>query len=442
MGGMRWAGLGKYMARSGAEIHVVASGPRDATDHVASGVVVHRCVRRRTLNDLYRAAVSGHRPQTPRKPAGHNPGNAEGGRGLFTVLRGELSWLLAFPDEGRGWLLNALRTALPLARQRGTTAVVSSGPPHTVHLIGALIAAWRRLPHVVDLRDPWGTHRYDPKIWSRGIHAYHVGRFALPLLERLVFRRASVVVANTRRLQELLTSRYPKTRIEWIPNGVDLEGVSSADGRPPFPGLSIAYAGTLYGGRALGAVMRAFAEFLDRHPEARDAGSRIRVAGHMEEEHAEVFLAQRRQLGLDDSVEHVGMLPRREALDLARASSVSLVLAQAQELQVPGKIYELAALGGPVLVLSEKESASADEALRLGLQWAEPDDHEALLGILEALWSGKSARRPELVAQIGYDAIAHDMEDVIGHAVSPGRRSAGVLPGTHMVPDGDSHDTD
>ena len=277
---------------------------------------------------------------------------------------------------------------------------------------------------MVDFRDPWATHRYDPRIWWESIHAHHVGRITLPFLERLVFRHANTIVANTRRLRDLLRSRFPDTHIEWIPNGVDLDRIPVGKGKPAFPGLSIAYAGTLYGGRAMDEIMRAFAEFLERHPDAREAGSGLRVAGHMEPGHAEAFLAQRHVFGLDDSVEHVGMLSREDALDFARASSLSLVLAQAQELQVPGKVYELAMLGGAVLVIAERDSASADEAERLGLHCAEPTDHEGLVRILEEVWAGHGGERPAPNARVSYEAIAVDMDDLIQQVIARGQPRA------------------
>ncbi len=273
---------------------------------------------------------------------------------------------------------------------------------------------------MVDLRDPWATHRYDPRIWWQSIHAHRLGRITLPFLERLVFRRASTIVANTCRLRDLLRSHFPEARVEWIPNGVDLDRIANGNEEPRFPGLSIAYAGTLYGGRALDEVMKAFAEFLEKHPKARAAGSRIRVAGHMEPGHAEAFMARRRAFGLDEFVEHVGMLSREDALAFARASSLSLVLAQAQELQVPGKVYELAMLGGAVLVIAERESASADDAERLGLHWAEPTDHQGLVRILEEVWSGREGERAPPNARVSYESIAVDMHDLIRQVVSPG----------------------
>src|SRR5213592_147627 len=54
IGGQRWAGLSKYLARVGWEVHVVtASAP---TGHVMpDGVYRHYRPRRLTLNELYRA---------------------------------------------------------------------------------------------------------------------------------------------------------------------------------------------------------------------------------------------------------------------------------------------------------------------------------------------------------------------------------------------------
>ena len=199
-----------------------------------------------------------------------------------------------------------------------------------------------------------------------------------------------------------------------MPNGVDPEEVEKRAPSRRLPGLSISYTGTLYGGRSLDSVMEAFGKFLAIHPEARAAGSRLRVAGHMDPPHAGQFLEQIRSRGLEDVVEPLGSIPRERALSLARASSISLVLAQAQELQVPGKIYELAALGCSMLVVCERESASADEAERLGVPWCEPDDIEGLVGILERAWAERAWPRARPDARISYESIALSMEHLLG----------------------------
>ncbi len=162
-----------------------------------SGVVDNPRARLRTCNDLYRSMVSGRRTQ--QQPAFRDA--RRGRRGVLGALRDELSWLLAFPDQGRGWFWKGVLETLRIAREHEAEVLISSGPPHG-HLVGAVAALRTGLPHVVDLRDPWATHRYDMRIWRSNL-VQGVGRFALPTLERFAFRRADLVVANTRRLRDL-----------------------------------------------------------------------------------------------------------------------------------------------------------------------------------------------------------------------------------------------
>src|SRR5436309_13042754 len=72
IGGQRWAGLSKYLARLGWEVHVITASAGALQDGTPS---VHRHVRnrRRTLNDVYKAvAARFRRPDRDRQPAPEN----------------------------------------------------------------------------------------------------------------------------------------------------------------------------------------------------------------------------------------------------------------------------------------------------------------------------------------------------------------------------------
>src|SRR5436305_8380951 len=57
IGGQRWSGLSKYLARLGWEVHVVtAASP--GKGELPAGVHTHFRERRRTLNDFYRARLT------------------------------------------------------------------------------------------------------------------------------------------------------------------------------------------------------------------------------------------------------------------------------------------------------------------------------------------------------------------------------------------------
>src|SRR5207302_10175788 len=79
IGGQRWAGLSKYMARLGWEVHVItASAP--GAEPAVPGVHRHVRLRRRTLDTIHKAAVDRLRriPDTDRPVTGPSPARHEG----------------------------------------------------------------------------------------------------------------------------------------------------------------------------------------------------------------------------------------------------------------------------------------------------------------------------------------------------------------------------
>src|SRR3989475_9030404 len=104
--------------------------------------------------------------------------------------------------------------------------------------------------------------------------------------------------------------------------------------------------------------------FLERHPEAAEAGSKLRVAGHANASCAHAFATQVASLGLERHVDLLCPLPRAQALKVVSRSRLVVVLAQEQELQVPAKLYESLAMGIPTLVIAEEGSAAGVEGKR------------------------------------------------------------------------------
>src|SRR6185295_18348648 len=72
IGGMRWAGFSKHLARLGWDVHIVTASASAAADGI-EGVHTHVCRQRRTLNDAYNAAANrfnrGGAPKAPEAPA-------------------------------------------------------------------------------------------------------------------------------------------------------------------------------------------------------------------------------------------------------------------------------------------------------------------------------------------------------------------------------------
>ncbi len=313
IGGQRWAGLSKHLARLGWEVHIVTAS--DA-GHEQSLPNVHRHFRprRRTLNDVYKAVAgrarkrsTGRRssnktqnPSLPRPTARVNP---------FAAIRELVGSAMYLPDDGRGWVAAAALEARALLRRHKFDVVISSGPPHSAHFAGVAATLGRDAQFWMDMRDPWSV---TPQFGAHNDDRPRAERFILRQLERVVFPRAARVIVNTSQFERALAVSEPDLRVTWLPNGVDLEHVTTRNAADVERG-SIAYVGTLYFGRNLNSVCAAMRRVLNERPEAA-ATLRLNVAGPMDDPHRRKFQEEIEAAGLASVVNIHGSLPRGRAL--------------------------------------------------------------------------------------------------------------------------------
>ena len=421
VGGLRWAGITKYLARLGWKVAVVTGAAPGENDRVVNAHV-EWCPRLQTLNDYYRLLPRRDQRSRVSPPSTSSAARPSLQPGLLRRLRAEVAAVLALPDESRGWVLRAALRTRWLVRRFQPQVVVSSGPPHSAHLVAMLATIGKSVRWFVDLRDPWGGPF--TKCWeSHPIGRTRTARALFPRLERLAFRAAQGVIANTPQLAETLAARYPEVVVACVPNGVDPECLPPR-APDPYPALGIAYAGTLYLSRDLGPVMRALRIFLERHPEAAEAGSKLRVAGHANASCAHAFATQVASLGLERHVDLLGPLPRAQALKVVSRSRLVVVLAQEQELQVPAKLYESLAMGIPTLVIAEEGSAAGVEGKRMGAAVHDPSDLAGIARLLEQVWRNERPQPPRCPTAITYEHIARLVHQVL---TGPGRAAVGSI---------------
>src|SRR3989442_12143132 len=127
MGGMRWAGLTKYLAQLGWRVwgHAAAGGP-DAVE----GISVECCRHGRTVSDLYRwwrARV--RKVAVGARGAGEDATDGREPTGPLAKVRAEGAGVLALLSEGRGWALRAALRARRVIRRVRPHRIVRSTPP-------------------------------------------------------------------------------------------------------------------------------------------------------------------------------------------------------------------------------------------------------------------------------------------------------------------------
>ena len=410
IGGQRWSGLSKYLARLGWEVHVVTAAAANGYS-LPAGIHRHYRARRGTLNDFYKARVAaGLSHSTGGLEAQPETGRpAPSGWGfLLAGARRLLGSSLVLPDHGRGWVMRATRAALSLLREHEFDCIVTSGPPHSAHFAGWLASVGSGVPFWIDMRDPWAL-TYEMNTPENSY--IRVERRFLAWLERVVFPRAAKVLVNTREFADVLRTSQPDLEVVHFPNGIDQEQLPPRDPSSVETG-TIAYVGTLYAGRNLSSVLSAMSLLREKGvPGATDL--RLNVAGPLESPHRERMHEEIRALGLAAQVNVLGVLPREGALRLLSRAHLALVLAQEQPMCVPAKLYESVGLGVPTLVIAEPDSAAAREARRIGAMTADAKDVHAIGAMLSDLLAARVPKTVEQKTAISYEDLAREMDRML-----------------------------
>lgn len=371
VGGLRWWGLGKYLARAGWEVVVLTSGDPNETA-APDGVRVVRVPRKHTLQDRYRTWRAQGNVEVKAKTAAVHATAIRGteaaapAESTWQLFREEISEALNFPDEARGWLLRALVAGRDLVREFAPDVIVSTGPPHSMHGLARMLGAGPNVRYVMDYRDPWYGHQPTSR----------VGRHILGWQENRLVPTAHAVLGTTTQLVDLLAARFPAAPLHWLPNGVDPESLPPR--RAPEAGRrEVLHLGSLYIQRDPTPVIAALRRLRERDVPGADAIV-LRFIGQIEEPHRSVVAAAAAEPLLKDHLLVEPPMPRARALDALAGCGLSLVLAQAQRDLVPAKLFESVGMRVPTLVITERDSATAAACDRIGVTRCEAQDLEAI----------------------------------------------------------------
>jgi len=254
---------------------------------------------------------------------------------------------LARPDRWLPWLWGAVPAGLRLVRRFNPTAIWSTYPIATAHLIGAALHRRTHLPWIADFRDPMAQDGYpaDPKTWR-----------AFKRIEESTLSRAAFSVFSTPGAARTYRERYPDLgpeRIAVIENGYDEESYAGLADSPPLNAaqVTLVHSGIVYPSErdptrlfvALGRLHRA-----GRLTRANFA-LRFRAAVH------DALLKQLAdEHGVAELVDIAPPIPYRNALEeMMRADGVVVMQAANCNEQIPAKLYEYLRARRPIVGLTD-----------------------------------------------------------------------------------------
>lgn len=268
------------------------------------------------------------------------------------------SWMRAnvfLPDARVGWVPFAVREGIRLHREQRFDVVFTSGPPHSVHLIGKKLKRRVGIPWVADFRDLWSDTNFYDELPITSIARAHDRR-----LEQRVLSEADRIVTVSPYWKRILVEKSGRQDDELVVvhNGfdeTDFETHTEPAGQNA--GLfTLAHVGSLYGARNPEVLWAAIKGLRDKGDVER---LRIRLIGIVDNRVHEAIAAN----GLEAIVDATPYVSHSGAVKaMCSASALLLVIERFQNDagMITGKLYEYLAAGRPVVGVGPTIGDAAD----------------------------------------------------------------------------------
>ncbi len=246
------------------------------------------------------------------------------------------------PDARCFWIRPSIKFLSRYLQEHPIDLVISSGPPHSMHLIALGLKKKLNIPWLADFRDPWTEIDYYEKLkLTRLADQRH------KILEKKVLTQADCVLTVGKHLAERL-KKLGAPKVEVIPNGFDKEDFSflPVDQEKSF---TITHTGSINSDRNPEILWQVLADICTKN-KAFNELLRLRFVGKTDH----TVKKSLQQCKLESHAEFISYLPHREALKIASSSALLLLLINQTPNQhgiVTGKLFEYLATGRPILCI-------------------------------------------------------------------------------------------
>lgn len=264
------------------------------------------------------------------------------------------------PDARKYWIRPSVKYITTWLENNPVDAIISTGPPHSMHLIAHEVKKITGLPWLADFRDPWtNIDFYDELRLSRWADRKH------HKLEALVVRGADRVTVVSPTMERVFREQH-KRDIFTLTNGFDEDDMNDVSTLPTHDSrFSIAHIGTMNASRKPDMLCRVIAG-LKSDGVLNESNFVLRLIGRVNYS----ILALIEQYRLESIVEVVSYVPHQEVIQWQKGASVLLLLLnQSKNAQgiLPGKFFEYMATGRPILCLGPTDSDAAGILKETGL---------------------------------------------------------------------------
>ena len=244
------------------------------------------------------------------------------------------------PDSRKFWIKPSVQLLTDYLKKNQIDALVTTGPPHSVHLIGMELKRKLGVKWIADFRDPWTSIDY--------FHSLPLTQSSLEKhknLEKQVLQEADRIIVVGDQMKEEFDAKSDQVTV--IPNGYD--SYKEDNGVELDPEFTLTYAGLMNADRNPESLWKALGRLASNNPDFKK-DLKIRIVGSCSQE----VTASIDENGLAGNLEDLGYQDHLRVARYQRSAQVLLLALNDVPFSkgiVTGKIFEYLQARRPVLAI-------------------------------------------------------------------------------------------
>lgn len=263
----------------------------------------------------------------------------------FLWVRGNLF----IPDARVLWVKPSISYLEKYIKDNNIDTIVTSGPPHSLHLIGLELKEKLGVKWFADFRDPWTTIGY-----HKALRLSNYAAKKHKTLESKVLNTADTIIVTSKTTKaefEVITNKP----ISVITNGYDIENVEKQTLDTKF---TLAHIGSFLSDRNPPFLWECLVELLNEIPDFK-AHLEIKLIGAVSQEVLDAIS----QFNLSEYLNLLGYVSHHEAIAHQKKSQVLLLIeinSEDTKSIIPGKLFEYMVSNRPIIAIGPQGSDFAD----------------------------------------------------------------------------------
>ena len=269
-----------------------------------------------------------------------------------SVLEKTLLWVrgnLFIPDARFLWVKPSVNYLKKYIVENNIDTIVTSGPPHSLHLIGLQLKKELNIKWFADFRDPWTTIGYH-KAMKLSSYANKKHK----TLEKEVLNSADTIIVTSKTTKTEFQAITSKP-IEVITNGYDVEKIEKQTLDEKF---TLAHIGSFLSERNPRILWQALQELVIENTDFKN-DFRLKLIGATSQEVLDTIAS----FQLNEYIQNLGYVSHQEAVEHQRKSQVLLLIeinSSATKSIIPGKLFEYMVSERPIIAIGPEGSDFAE----------------------------------------------------------------------------------